>query len=90
MDRERALTIHFMDGTRVSFDFPEQASNEAARQMKIEEILKSPYLLVIADGVMLMYPVVNIKSIQFPLPPDAAKAQFKPPRQTIVGASIVD
>jgi hypothetical protein len=90
MNRDRAITIYFMDGTKVSFDFPEQAANEAAREMKLEDILKSPYVMVVADGVVLMYPVTNIKSIQFPIPAGTAKTQFKIPRQAIVGATVVD
>jgi hypothetical protein len=29
--------------------------------------MKSAYLMVIADGALTMFPVVNIKSIQMPL-----------------------
>ena len=67
MEATRALTVHFMDGTKVSFGFPTQAANSAARQIKLEEFLKSPYLLVLAEGVLTMFPVTNIKAIQLPV-----------------------
>jgi hypothetical protein len=56
-----------MDGSKVSYGFPNQAANAAARQIRLEEFLKSPYLLVVAEGVLTAIPVVNIKAIQFPV-----------------------
>jgi hypothetical protein len=53
-----------MDGTHVSFDFPAQKANDAAATILFEEILKNPYLMIEAEGAMLVYPVANIKSIQ--------------------------
>lgn len=67
MEPTRALAVHFMDGTKVSYGFPTQAPNAAARQILFEEFLKSPYLLVLAEGVLTAIPVVNIKAIQFPV-----------------------
>jgi hypothetical protein len=67
MKDDRGLTINFMDGTKLSFGFPEQGANTAAKQIKIEEFMKNPYLMVLADGILTMFPVVNIKSIQLPV-----------------------
>jgi hypothetical protein len=67
MDDSRGLTITFMDGSKLSFGFPQQGMNAAAKQLKIEEFMKNPFLMVIADGTLMMFPVVNIKSIQMPL-----------------------
>jgi hypothetical protein len=64
MKRDRAMTIHFMDGTHVSFDFPAQEANAFGSAILIEELLKNPYVLVEADGALLVYPIANIKSIQ--------------------------
>jgi hypothetical protein len=63
----RGLTITFMDGTKMAYGFPQQGMNAAAKQLKIEEFLKSSYVMVVADGSLTMFPVVNIKSIQLPL-----------------------
>lgn len=66
-EEDRGLTITFMDGSKLSFGFPQQGANAAAKQLKLEEFIKSPYLMVIADGALTMFPVANIKSIQLPL-----------------------
>ncbi|HEX2333603.1 MAG TPA: hypothetical protein VHI32_10565 [Burkholderiales bacterium] len=73
MDDSRGLTITFMDGSKVSFGFPQQGLNTAAKQLKIEEFMKSPFLMVVADGTLMMFPVVNIKSIQIPVSEDEAE-----------------
>jgi hypothetical protein len=67
MEPTRGLTVHFIDGTKMSYGFPEQAANSAAKQIRMEEFLKSPYLMVIADGVLTAFPVANIKAIQMPV-----------------------
>ena len=67
MEDSRGLTITFMDGSKISFGFPQQGMNAAAKQLKIEEFMKSPFLMVVADGTLMMFPVVNIKSIQMPV-----------------------
>jgi hypothetical protein len=64
MEPTRGLTVHFNDGTKISYGFPEQAANAAARQIRMADFLKSPYLMVIADGVLNAFPVANIKVIQ--------------------------
>ena len=66
-EEDRGLTITFMDGSKLSFGFPQQGANAAAKQLKLEEFIKSPYLMVIADGALTLFPVANIKSIQLPL-----------------------
>jgi hypothetical protein len=63
MDRDRQLTLHFIDGSRIAFDFPEQTADETARQMKIAQFLASKHLIIEADGAVLIFPVANIKYI---------------------------
>jgi hypothetical protein len=82
------MTIHFMDGTKVSFNFPEQKTNDAARAIMIEEMRKSPYLIVEAEGVFMVYPVHNIKSIQIQAP--AGKKSGLGTKAVIHGARVVD
>lgn len=78
----RGLTITFMDGSKVSYSFPEQGANAAAKQLRIEELLKNPFLIVLGDGMLTMYPVVNIRSIQIPV--DAQESeQVRLPAHTI-------
>ena len=40
MEKDRGLTINFMDGSKVSYGFPDQGANTAAKQIKLEELLK--------------------------------------------------
>ena len=86
MDAEQGLTIHFMDGTKVSYAFPDQAPNEAARQLRLEEFMKSPFLMIIADGVFTMLPVANIKAIQ--MPANETMKKVKLPKHAIRGAKL--
>ena len=86
MDAEHGLTVHFMDGTKVSYAFPDQAPNEAARQLRLEEFLKSPYVMIVADGVLTMLPVANIKAIQMPVSENMKKVSL--PKHVIKGATL--
>ena len=86
-EESRGLTITFMDGTKVSFGFPQQGANAAAKQLKIEEFMKSPYLMVVADGALTMFPVTNIKSIQLPLSEHDAE-QVRLPAHVIRNAKL--
>jgi len=87
MEPTQGLTVHFMDGTKLSFGFPTQAPNAAARTIRLEEFLKSNYLLVIADGVLTVMPVANIKAIQMPVDENAIE-QVQLPAHVIKGATI--
>ena len=87
MKRDRAMTIHFMDGTHVSFDFPAQEANSFGAALLIEELLRNPHLLVEADGAILIYPVANIKSIQ--LLNLSGEGQAITPKGLIRGATVV-
>jgi hypothetical protein len=86
MDPTHGLTVHFIDGSKVSYAFPEQAANNAARQLRLEEFMKSPYLLVVSDGVLTMLPVANIKAIQLPVSEGAKAVPL--PKHTIRGATL--
>ena len=87
MEDSRGLTITFMDGSKISFGFPQQGMNAAAKQLKIEELMKSPFLMVIADGTLMMFPVVNIKSIQMPVSQEEAE-QVRLPGHAIRNATL--
>ncbi|MCZ6732251.1 MAG: hypothetical protein O7B27_06830 [Gammaproteobacteria bacterium] len=55
MAEKRALTIHFTDGTKFSFDFPKQVRDDQMIASRIEQVLKNQYLLVEADGTVLSF-----------------------------------
>ena len=87
MDDSRGLTITFMDGSKISFGFPQQGLNAAAKQLKIEEFMRSPFLMIVADGTLMMFPVVNIKSIQIPVSKEEAE-QVRLPAHAIRDATL--
>lgn len=65
----KALSIHFHDGSSVAFDFPTQLADARTITTRIEELLKQQYLMVEAEGALLLYPLYNVRSIQvFPAP----------------------
>ena len=87
MANERGLTINFMDGSKLSYGFPEQGANAAAKQLKLEELMKNPFVIVLADGVLTLFPMVNIKSIQLPVD-DADADKVRLPAHTIRNATL--
>jgi len=82
MKNERALTIHFTDGSKTSFDFPKQVSDDQSVATRLEKLLRNPYLLIEGDGVLFLFPTNNIKYIQ------AYPAPSKLPDTAIRGAKI--
>jgi len=90
MEHDRQLTLHFNDGSKISFDFPEQAENVTARQLKIAEFLTSKHLIVEAEGSILIFPVANIKyiAISGPMGATPARTAVALPKHMIRGARI--
>jgi len=85
----RILTLHFIDGTKLQFEFPEQSANPAARQMKVADFMVSKHLVIEAEGTVMMFPVNNIKYMALSLPVLSAKgSRAVLPRHTIGGARV--
>jgi len=59
-----SLAVEFCDGSRIKYSFPAQAANDAARQLKIEDLLKGRHLIVQAEGRLVMHPMENIKTLE--------------------------
>lgn len=89
MERDRVLTLHFIDGTKIAFDFPEQTPRAELRQFMMENLLTGHYVLVEADGSLLIFPVANIKYMQLTPPADILVKEIKLPIYAIRGATIV-
>lgn len=88
MSKSRMLILHFIDGNKLSFDFPEQTGAAAGKQLKFEDFLKGNHLVVEVEGSLLIFPVHNIKYIQLTLPETGADAMVRLPAHTIRGAVI--
>ena len=67
---ERHMTIHFTDGSKLSFDFPAlDAADAHSLSTRVQELLRDQYLLLEVDGSLMMFPFANIKYIQtYPAP----------------------
>lgn len=83
----RGLTITFTDGSKVSYSFPDQGANAAAKQLKIEELMKNPFVIVLGEGRLTMFPMVNIKSIEMPVSQEEAD-QVRLPTHVIRNAKL--
>ena len=89
MSRDRSMTLHFNDGSKLSFDFHEQAPNAAAKQIKLSEFMTSRHVVVEAEGSVLIFPVANIKYIALNNAGAAPGKLPALPKHAIVGARIV-
>jgi hypothetical protein len=88
MPRDRYMTVHFNDGSKLSFEFPEQSPNAAAKQMKVSEFLTSKHLVVEAEGSVLLIPVTSIKYISLNAMDVVAGKSVPLPKHAILGARI--
>jgi len=69
MTEKRGVSIFFNDGSKVTLDFPKQSANDAAAQMKLEDVLKKRYVMFETDGTLMLIPFENVKYIQlYPAP----------------------
>lgn len=83
------LTLHFIDGSKLSFEFAAQSDNTAGRKMKIADFMTSNHLVVEAEGSVLVFPVANIKYLSLSAGTlDSKGAAATLPRHAILGARI--
>lgn len=69
MADQRAIIIHYTDGSQMKLDMPVQSPNESAQVIKLKEALAARHLVVEADGALLIIPFENVKYIQaYPAP----------------------
>jgi len=83
MARNRALTVHFTDATKLSFIFPQQTDEDIMAE-KVKEILSGEQLAIEADESLYVIPTSNVKYIQ------AYPAPQKLPDKVIKGATLID
>ena len=63
MKNKRYATIHFIDGTQLTLDFPKQ-TDDSNIASKLQKLLDQPCLAIEADGALLTIPMTSIKYIQ--------------------------
>lgn len=90
MSNDRTMTLHFNDGSKMTFEFPEQAKSLAAKQIKLSEFMAGKNVVVEAEGQVMVFPMTSIKYIAFS---SSAPSSFKGPalpRHSIIRARIRD
>jgi hypothetical protein len=88
MQNDRTMTIYFNDGTKMAFEFAEQAPNAAAKQIKLTDFMASSHMVVEAEGSLLLFPVANIKYIALNAMWASGTKFPGLPKHTITGARI--
>jgi hypothetical protein len=83
---ESFLTLHFVDGSHLAFEFTVQG-NDAARKIKLDQFLTSKHLVIEAEGSVMIFPVANIKYMTL-APSDGKPLAAALPRHAITGARI--
>ena len=80
---QRGLICYFNDGSSLTLEFPKQSDNQAAAQLKLEDVLERRNLLFEVDGRLYVIPFENIRYIRvYPAPPSIPGYTY------IKGASI--
>jgi len=86
---ERTVTLHFIDGTKLSLEFPEQSGSPTARKLKVSDFLANQHVVIEAEGSILVCPMANIKYMSITMPTlDTKDMKEALPGHAIVGASI--
>jgi hypothetical protein len=88
MPDDRLLTLHFNDGSKLAFDFPEQAMNAAGREIMLAELMKSQHVIITTADNVLIFPINNIKYIALAAPRSSAEAPLDLPKHAIRGARL--
>ena len=86
---DRVVTLHFIDGSKLSLEFPQQAANAAARKLKLDEFLAGQHLVVEAEGSLLIFPVANIKYMALSVPMLESSGGVGLARHAITGARVI-
>lgn len=90
MARDRILTLHFNDGTRMAFEFAEQASHVLVKEAKLKEILAGQNLVIEAEGQVMIFPMTSIKYIAFNSFGEAFAKGPALPKHAITNARVLD
>lgn len=86
---ERILTLHFIDGTKLSFAFDAQGANNAARKLKVDKLMASKHVVIEAEGSVMIFTVANIKYMALSMPTlDKRGAAEILPSHAITGAKL--
>ena len=78
----RFLTVHFIDGTKISVSFPQQIKDPAMMASKVQKALQANELAFEAEGELIVIPTANVKYLQLHPAPQ------KLPEMVVKGARL--
>lgn len=90
MSNQKTMTLHFNDGSRMRFSFPEQETHAVGKKLRLAEMLASNHLVIEADGSLLMFPVTSIKYLQFSGVDLSGVDPAQLPKVIIQGATLIN
>ena len=64
MAMKRFLTIHFIDGSKLSVTFPQQTDDFSQIANRVQKALDANQLAIQIDGELLVIPMTNVKYLQ--------------------------
>ena len=82
MAEKVTATFFYNDGSKLSFEFPRQADDDALTAMgQINKALEQDKFAAVVDGDLLIIPLNNVKYVQVsPAPKDLPKGIIRPAR----------
>ena len=83
MDQDRAMTIHYLDGSQLDLRFPKQVKSDDSVSVRLERVLDKDVLLLEVDGALMVVPFSSIKYLQ------VSPAPNKLPDYVIKGGSLI-
>ena len=86
----RFITIQFTDGSSVRYSFPVQSQSKAARQLKVEDLLKGRHLIMQGDGQLTLYPIENIRKITLSAGSGDSLEDIRLPAHTVRNATPIE
>ena len=79
-----SLVIHFIDGSRLSCDFPRQSEDPMRVLRNVRKAMESDKIALELEGQLLLVPTSNVKYVSVSPSPDPL------PEGVIRGAVLVD
>ncbi len=84
MEADRFMTVHYLDGTREIYSFPQQAKDQYDLMSKIKTALTADRITIEVEGILTTIPLAAVKRIEF------SPSPTKLPDEVIVGAKLED
>ena len=84
MSKKLSLAIHFIDGTRMTCEFPRQSEDPMRILRNVRRALESDKIAIELEGQLVLVPTANVKYLSVSPTPDQL------PEGVIRGAVLMD